>query len=478
MAYSNNRIEAPVSIYDVQRAISNGSPDLGTLISTGAINIWARYKPVRTLRSIVGALTFATRKGVNFGVQVPFCQDAMMNEKVYNILNRVSGEETWAYLPPRGNVQGGVQEFYRLTDFARSPEELTPSEYGDPTPANLRGYNHMAKIPFISFVGLDGATEKSDIDGTYYEVNTQLTSKIVVTFMNSSGDDLHLQDFINVAAPDSLGRAWRPVLQVFNGYIHLNSQNLDDRLPWYERSNLGSYDTEVCGAPITNVSTDVWTVELNLSSLSNQNDFFHMCIGVGFVSQDFFSWGDSNPLFILPYTPEQDENSDYPFYFRFKLVSHIARRIEFVGLQYYNSSNVWVNVGGTAPYFEVPKALMQGTTVGLTFTITKQPTQAIDFVGENGTSTYPTLKMQARESLNYGTEVIKYLTPANPNNNWSTVSNIFVAEGPVTDTVNLYAWVYIDKANASVGDTLVYHIYARVEGDQWNEISFFSIKMI
>ena len=48
MGYSNGIITAPVSIYDVQRALGIvGGGDLGTLIRDGNINMFAKYKPVR-----------------------------------------------------------------------------------------------------------------------------------------------------------------------------------------------------------------------------------------------------------------------------------------------------------------------------------------------------------------------------------------------------------------------------------------------
>lgn len=46
MAYSNGIITAPVSINDVQRALGNGSCDLGTLCQSVSINQWSKYKPV------------------------------------------------------------------------------------------------------------------------------------------------------------------------------------------------------------------------------------------------------------------------------------------------------------------------------------------------------------------------------------------------------------------------------------------------
>ena len=48
MAYDSNTqiISAPVSVYDVQRALGNGSSDVGTLCKANTVNKWAKYKPV------------------------------------------------------------------------------------------------------------------------------------------------------------------------------------------------------------------------------------------------------------------------------------------------------------------------------------------------------------------------------------------------------------------------------------------------
>lgn len=46
MAYNNGKISAPVSIYDVQRALGNASSDLATLCEDANINPWARWKPI------------------------------------------------------------------------------------------------------------------------------------------------------------------------------------------------------------------------------------------------------------------------------------------------------------------------------------------------------------------------------------------------------------------------------------------------
>lgn len=69
MAYSNNVITAPVSIYDVQRALGSSSRDLGTLCMSTNINKWARWKPVNV--SQVVPLTY-TQIAINqkFGLGI------------------------------------------------------------------------------------------------------------------------------------------------------------------------------------------------------------------------------------------------------------------------------------------------------------------------------------------------------------------------------------------------------------------------
>lgn len=46
MAYSNGKISAPVSIYDIQRCLGLSNNNIGALIANGNINMWSKFKPV------------------------------------------------------------------------------------------------------------------------------------------------------------------------------------------------------------------------------------------------------------------------------------------------------------------------------------------------------------------------------------------------------------------------------------------------
>ena len=476
MPYANGKIEPPVSINDVQRALGTGVADLGLLCVHANINKWARYKPERAagptpLLHGDGASGTRNRKANNFGLELPYCALAIMNGKVYDLLKHI--DTGWDYLTPRGDrtPQGGVHEFYRLTDFVRIPTDPTDPYYNT---ANAKGYNHLAPIPFDVFLNESGSVWKHDTDGDYLEINVEVSNQLVFSFINGSGYDLHLQDFIDIADYGN-NKAWRPVLQVFNGYVPGGGDE------WYDKSQP---DVEISGTAITTNQGEINTVTLDLNTPNfkpfiNANESFHLCIGVGCCDQSNpLRWKEPDgPLFIVPYTDAQlASDIDVPFYYRFKLVSYQARRLNVIALSFYADGIArWVDAGGTAPYFTI-HSLATGY-VFLTMTISKLPSQKVDFIGENGTpdTGYDPLKIQARETIT-GTsgETIKYLSPANSNK--QSVSHVHIDEGQISETQTIYATMYL--GNIPVGGYGQYHIYANTGGSQWDNIGYFSVQML
>lgn len=512
MAISGGKISPPVSIYDVQQncwvrlvRTVNGtqqriySSSLGVLCGAnvgdsvpaddglgnwtvearGPINRWARYKPERIdgYRPIMHGSMLSqirTRKGNNFGLEVPYCITNpnrgwvadVMNGMVWDILNR--DYVAWEYLKPRGDrtPQGGVQEYYRLTDFVRIPTDDTDPYYNT---VYAKGYNHNANVPFLSWMNQTGVTEKhTAIRGTWYECNKQISNALTIVFQNSIGDDLHLQDFINLGT-DASGRAWRPVLQVFNDYTPAGGT------AWYNRSQP---DMEIIGDPITADSGGtIWSVSLPLSSFQdNANAFYHLCIGIGYVNAGGTSWGSGNALFLLPYTEEQDENSEYPFYYQFSVVSHQERRLNVTGLQFFaDGLQRWENASGQAPYFTIHS--LATDLIGLTITVTKYPNQPLKFVKGTDSATTNYMKIIAKEMINY-TETTKFLTPSKgPSYSWAeNTDGIDIPAGDVTETVTLYATLYI--GNIPIGGYGEYHLQADTSAGQMDDIGYFSIRKV
>ena len=184
MAYNPNThiISAPVSIYDLQRAVpvtlrrtnsytgqveTVSSNDLGvlcaavvgdtipandgygswTVISRIKINMWARYKPMK--RNKIGPLETSDRVAANYGItNIP----TWIN--INNMANFWFGIDTSSTNAPDCGLQadywtyerptGGNSSQYRLTDF---------SEY--PVSANAYGYFHNAEAP----IGYHGVSQ-------------------------------------------------------------------------------------------------------------------------------------------------------------------------------------------------------------------------------------------------------------------------------------------------------------------------------
>ena len=466
---------------DISVVLGVNSGDTGTLCSHANINKWARYKPER--HSVSRPISYSSRKANNFGLEVPYCNEYganVMNLRVYNFIYGEEGEreDIWNYLKPRGNRSQAAQnpstEFYRISDFVRIPSDTTDPNYNSSL-TSTRGYNHNARLPF--YVSMDDSGCRFYYDNNkdfwVYEVNKQVSNKLVFTFYNSIGNDLHLQDFIDIpSGNESIGDstvAWRPVVQVFNDYKGVGE---DD---WYERHNA---QYEIAGDAITSDQNSLWQVEVDLNDENfSINQYFHVCIGVGNCDKPVSVWSSgTNALFIPPYSEEDLETYKIPFYCIIKPVSYMARTLNAIGLQFFaNGIQQWENASGTAPYFTI-HSLASGY-IFLTMEISKLTSQQVDFIGENGTATsgYSPLRVQAREMVT-GTsgETTIYLSPANANK--QAASHTLIESGQPNEMQTIYATLNI--SNIPVGGYGEYHLYANTGGNDWDNIGYFSIYMI
>ena len=145
MAYSGNKITSPVSIYDVQQALGNSSPDLKTLCTAAAIKAWARFRPVEdgVSGNYFGILTEAQRAAVNYGItNIPSWTSKVLG-RMMNFWFEVDRSVT-------NYPDCGLQVSYwtkvlpstvgRLTDFVCAESPTT------------KGYFHGAKPPIGGLV--------------------------------------------------------------------------------------------------------------------------------------------------------------------------------------------------------------------------------------------------------------------------------------------------------------------------------------
>lgn len=134
MSYANNKITAPVGIYDVQRALGLSSTDLSTLCESDKINPWARWKPIASRpadnNNVPQRLTLAQVKAENYGSQVTL--DSWASDFPDEVVKWITN----GGLKCKPFNTNPRNQYHRLTDF------VAPSDADNPS---VRGYDHVAR---------------------------------------------------------------------------------------------------------------------------------------------------------------------------------------------------------------------------------------------------------------------------------------------------------------------------------------------
>lgn len=142
-----------ISVMDVRNILGEPSTDVGTLCSSGKINIWSKYKPVN--HNFTNTRPNDWWKGYEGTCGISYNR----YNSVADVIAAVdSSNYGYTYLKPKG----GATSPYRLGDFA--------------------GYNHTSTPPIIA----------SNIEGTYYMNNTNFGASFIQK--GSSIDELNVTD--------------------------------------------------------------------------------------------------------------------------------------------------------------------------------------------------------------------------------------------------------------------------------------------
>lgn len=134
MAYNSTTgiITAPVSIYDVMQCFGSGRNDLGDLIANVSINMWAKFKPVRSYQSglldTVSQLSNGVwnnalssqwwRDTVNAaGLRIGYGINPIRRTSLADLFQVYQAGTQWSHIRPNGVDLGGSTYPYRLLDF-------------------------------------------------------------------------------------------------------------------------------------------------------------------------------------------------------------------------------------------------------------------------------------------------------------------------------------------------------------------------
>ena len=180
MAYSNNIITDPVSISDVQAAVSHTSGDLGTLITEGEINKWARYKPISLAH--IPRLSYSQIANAKFGL-VPALNTQLATKsdtsesgssivanttELENVLN---ANADWMYIKP----SGGSSSPYRLTDFYAPSDKDSGWGYYSLTPQPMSNVGDWG-MKLKDIINCANDTTITHVSGGSTNTNWKLTS--------------------------------------------------------------------------------------------------------------------------------------------------------------------------------------------------------------------------------------------------------------------------------------------------------------
>lgn len=219
MAYnaSEQLITAPVSIRNLQDCFGLGSSDLGTIITTANINMWARFKPVKL--ATVGLITNAQRASVNHGIVMP--EPVTGSSLTAGLIQDASANE-WAYDKPVGTSASP----FRLADFANTISQ---------------GYYHAATPPIQINYPKNGWTfMRGASSSRIFSINFELDPSDSAINLQASDftEVLNLNEYKFVAYIQDIGMS-------ASDFILVDGQISGDTIDFTIPSGTGSYNKNV-----------------------------------------------------------------------------------------------------------------------------------------------------------------------------------------------------------------------------------------
>ena len=161
MSYSNGKITAPVTVTDVQTALSSASKDVGALCSSTSVNVWAKYKPV-VLAGFVPLRTSDWWKGTSG-------KCGMLITTYTSLTSLFSALAGGTYEWGRESLTGGSVSPYRLLDFD--------------------GYNHNAVNP-VGGIGATSYTISSGRITISYDIEAVGSDNLTLSDIDIDGTSL------------------------------------------------------------------------------------------------------------------------------------------------------------------------------------------------------------------------------------------------------------------------------------------------
>lgn len=205
MSYIDGVIKAPVSIFDVQRALATTDNDLGTLCQKATINPMAKFKPIRNSKIVMLAPQQGGTPSDRYSARFGFA--AITPSITFDGIN-FDPHSKWQYLKPRG---GSQNEPFRLTDFINEANPTGP------------GYDIHAVAPFAFGVeGMELTYNTTDGNGGV-GLPLYVNSGVNSYYLNGGWNPdtcITMSEFLNFYSGGSyIGFAIRDIDQPSGGFV-------------------------------------------------------------------------------------------------------------------------------------------------------------------------------------------------------------------------------------------------------------------
>lgn len=177
MAYNNGKITKPVSIYDVQRAVGNSSPDLATLCKANTVNMWARYKPETAVTGLVTLgippITLQERTLNGYGIE---CRSNAGVGSISTLVDRLragTAVDCFTYKKPFGTIASP----YRLTDFENYWHSAPVPIRAPYNPTDTLGVTQQGTLQLYYYVDIEGSTYGLGLKDLRFQSDSQQLSE-------------------------------------------------------------------------------------------------------------------------------------------------------------------------------------------------------------------------------------------------------------------------------------------------------------
>jgi hypothetical protein len=177
MPYSNGKITAPVSIYDVRRALNASANDVGRLCAHQKINMWARYKPETAVTGLVtlgiSPISLQDRVLNGYGIECRSNAGVGSISTLVDQLRAGTAVDCFTYKRPSGTIASP----YRLSDFDNYWHNASAPIRAPYNPTDILNVTQQGTLQLYYYTDIAGSTYGLGLKDLRFQGDSQQLSE-------------------------------------------------------------------------------------------------------------------------------------------------------------------------------------------------------------------------------------------------------------------------------------------------------------